>query len=140
MTGKLAGQNTRNRDGVGVVRKSIYRSGRCSIDQSPVYYPFSEVISDNGRKIVSSDLFLGEDNRYHIDFADFEKKIVEEQVKLFFLCNPHNPVGRSVDKEELETIGDICYRHHVIVVSDEIHADFAFQGKTSGFCKSEKGI
>ena len=81
------------------------------------------MISDNGRKIVSSDLFLGEDNRYHIDFADFEKKIVEEQVKLFFLCNPHNPVGRVWTKEELETIGDICYRHHVIVVSDEIQAD-----------------
>ena len=106
--------------------------------QSPVYYPFSEVISDNGRKIVSSDLFLGEDNRYHIDFADFEKKIVEEQVKLFFLCNPHNPVGRVWTKEELETIGDICYRHHVIVVSDEIHADFAFQGKHQVFANLKK--
>ena len=106
--------------------------------QSPVYYPFSEVISDNGRKIVSSDLFLGEDNRYHIDFADFEKKIVEEQVKLFFLCNPHNPVGRVWTKEELETIGDICCRHHVIVVSDEIHADFAFQGKHQVFANLKK--
>lgn len=108
--------------------------------QSPVYYPFSEVISDNGRKIVSSDLFLGEDNRYHIDFADFEKKIVEEQVKLFFLCNPHNPVGRVWTKEELETIGDICYRHHVIVVSDEIHADFVFQGKHQVFANLKKNM
>lgn len=118
--------------------KAYTDPGDAVLIQSPVYYPFSEVISDNGRKIVSSDLFLGEDNRYHIDFADFEKKIVEEQVKLFFLCNPHNPVGRVWTKEELETIGDICYRHHVIVVSDEIHADFVFQGKHHVFANLKK--
>ena len=84
--------------------KAYTDPGDAVLIQSPVYYPFSEVISDNGRKIVSSDLFLGEDNRYHIDFADFEKKIVEEEVKLFFLCNPHNPVGRVWTKEELETM------------------------------------
>ena len=94
--------------------KAYTDPGDAVLIQSPVYYPFSEVISDNGRKIVSSDLFLGEDNRYHIDFADFEKKIAEEGVKLFFLCNPHNPVGRVWTKEELETIGDICCRHHVL--------------------------
>ena len=95
--------------------KAYTDPGDAVLIQSPVYYPFSEVISDNGRKIVSSDLFLGEDNRYHIDFADFEKKIVEEQVKLFFLCNPHNPVGRVWTKEELETIGDICCEHHLCI-------------------------
>ena len=83
--------------------KAYTDPGDAVLIQSPVYYPFSEVISDNGRKIVSSDLFLGEDNRYHIDYADFEKKIAEEEVKLFFLCNPHNPVGRVWTKEELET-------------------------------------
>lgn len=64
--------------------KAYTDPGDAVLIQSPVYYPFSEVISDNGRKIVSSDLFLGEDNRYHIDFADFEKKIAEEGVKHFF--------------------------------------------------------
>ena len=118
--------------------KAYTDPGDAVLIQSPVYYPFSEVISDNGRKIVSSDLFLGEDNRYHIDFADFEKKIAEEEVKLFFLCNPHNPVGRVWTKEELETIGDICCRHHVIVVSDEIHADFVFQGKHQVFANLKK--
>ena len=93
---------------LGLPVKAYTDPGDAVLIQSPVYYPFSEVISDNGRKIVSSDLFLGEDNRYHIDFADFEKKIVEEEVKLFFLCNPHNPVGRVWTKEELETIGDIA--------------------------------
>ena len=92
--------------------KAYTDPGDAVLIQSPVYYPFSEVISDNGRKIVSSDLFLGEDNRYHIDFADFEKKIVEEEVKLFSFAIPHNPVGRVWTKEELETIGDICCRHH----------------------------
>lgn len=99
----------------------------------PVYYPFREVIEDNNRKLVSSDLYKGEDNRYHIDYEDFEKKIVEEDVKMFFLCNPHNPVGRVWTREELETIGDICLKHNVIVVSDEIHADFVFKGRHQVF-------
>lgn len=76
--------------------------------QQPVYYPFSEVIADNGRKVISSDLYLGDDNFYHIDFEDFEKKIIDEKVKLFFLCNPHNPVGRVWTEAELIQLGDMC--------------------------------
>ena len=97
--------------------------------QQPVYYPFSEVIVDNGRKLVSNTLVQDESGRYGIDFEDFEEKIVTEKVKLFFLCNPHNPVGRVWNEEELKRLGDICYKYHVIVVSDEIHADFVFRGK-----------
>lgn len=97
--------------------------------QSPVYYPFSEVIRDNGRRVISNDLVLGEDNRYHIDFVDFEDKIVRENIKLFLLCNPHNPVGRVWTEEELLHIGQICLRHGVTVVSDEIHHDFIFKGQ-----------
>lgn len=103
--------------------------------QQPVYYPFSEVINDNGRRVVSSDLYLGEDNRYHMDFEDVEKKIVEEKIKLFLLCNPHNPVGRVWTGEELCRLGDLCVKHHVIVVSDEIHQDFVFRGKHQVFAK-----
>ncbi len=106
--------------------------------QLPVYYPFSEVIEDNGRKVVSSNLYLGEDNRYYIDFEDFEQKIVEEQVKLFFLCNPHNPVGRVWSEKELTKLGDICLKYHVIVVSDEIHQDFVFKGKHLVFANLKK--
>lgn len=95
----------------------------------PVYYPFSEVITDNGRRIVDSTLIADENGRYRIDFEDFEKKIIEEKISLFLLCNPHNPVGRVWTREELETIGDICKKHGVIVVSDEIHADFSFSEK-----------
>lgn len=97
--------------------------------QQPVYYPFSGVIKDNGRKVVDNTLVRDEAGRYHMDIADFEDKIVKEQVKLFLLCNPHNPVGRAWTGEELQKIGDICYKHHVLIVSDEIHADFVFDRK-----------
>ena len=92
-------------------------------------YPFSEVIIDNKRKVVSNTLLQDETGKYTIDYEDFEEKIKKEKIKLFFLCSPHNPVGRVWSREELERLGDICYKHHVIVVSDEIHADFVFKGK-----------
>ena len=101
--------------------------------QYPVYHPFSKVIQDNGRKVVSSDLVYGEDGSYHIDFRDFEEKLVTSKAKLFFLCSPHNPVGRVWTEEELLQLGDLCIKYNVIVVSDEIHQDFVFKGKHSVF-------
>lgn len=101
--------------------------------QSPVYYPFSQVIVSNGRKLVTNDLVQAENGAYQIDFDDFENKIVTEKVKLFLLCNPHNPVGRVWTKEELTRLGDICLKHKVIVVSDEIHADFSYERKHNVF-------
>lgn len=106
--------------------------------QQPVYYPFSEVITDNGREVVSNDLVLTEDGTYKIDFADFEQKIIANGIKLFLLCSPHNPVGRVWTKEELETIGDICVKHGVTVVSDEIHNDFIWEGKHTVFACIKK--
>lgn len=106
--------------------------------QQPVYYPFSEVIEDNGRVVVSNDLFIGDDNRYHIDFADFEKKIAENHIRLFLLCNPHNPSGRVFTEEELTRLGDICLKYGVIVVSDEIHNDFVFKGNHKVFASVKK--
>lgn len=118
--------------------KAYTQPGDGVLIQLPVYYPFSEVIKDNGRKVISSNLYLGEDNRYHIDFEDFENKITEEKIKLFFLCNPHNPVGRVWTREELTKLGDICVKHHVTVVSDEIHQDFAFKRKHLVFADLKK--
>ena len=118
--------------------KAYTEPGDAVLIQQPVYYPFSEVIKDNGRNVVSNTLYLGEDNRYHIDFEDFEQKIVENQIKLFLLCNPHNPVGRVWSKEELTRLGDICVKHHVTVVSDEIHEDFVFKGKHQVFANIKK--
>ena len=118
--------------------KAYTEPGDGVLIQQPVYYPFAGVIRDNGRRVVSNHLFLGEDNRYHMDLDDFERKIVEEKIKLFFLCNPHNPVGRVWSREELCRLGDICVRHHVIVASDEIHADFVFRGKHQVFANLKK--
>lgn len=98
--------------------------------QQPVYYPFTEVIIDNGRTVVSNDLILESDGKYHIDFQDFENKIKNYGVKLFFLCSPHNPVGRVWTKDELKRIAYICVKYGVVVVSDEIHEDFTFDGYT----------
>lgn len=106
--------------------------------QQPVYYPFSEVILDNNRKLVNSDLIQGKNGRYEIDYEDFEQKIIKENVKAFILCNPHNPVGRVWNRQELETIGDICKKHSVLVISDEIHADFVWQGKHQVFATLKK--
>lgn len=118
--------------------KAFTEMGDSVLIQQPVYYPFSEVIRDNGRGVVSNDLYLGEDNRYHIDLADFEKKIVEHHVKLFLLCSPHNPTGRVFTKEELTAMGDLCVKHGVKVVSDEIHNDFVFQGEHTVFASVKK--
>ena len=107
--------------------KAYTQPGDAVLIQQPVYYPFTEVILDNGRRRVSNDLVL-RGGRYEIDFADFEEKIVANHVKLFLLCSPHNPVGRVWTKEELERIAEICRKHHVIVVADEIHEDFVWSG------------
>lgn len=118
--------------------KTFTNVGDNVLIQLPVYYPFSEVITDNGRNIVSNTLYLGDDNRYHIDYEDFEKKITENNIKLFLLCNPHNPVGRVWTKEELTKLGNICIKYGVTVVSDEIHQDFVFKGKHQVFANIKK--
>jgi cystathionine beta-lyase len=94
---------------------------------SPVYYPFFEAIRLNNRKLVQNTLVFS-DHRYSIDFDDFEQKLVAENVKIFILCSPHNPVGRVWTREELTWMGEICLKHNVIVVSDEIHCDFTYPG------------
>ena len=107
--------------------------GEAVIIQQPVYYPFYNIILQNGRKPVSSDLVHNEDGSYDIDFDDFERKIIENNVKLFILCNPHNPVGRVWTREELLKLGNICKAHNVTVFSDEIHFDFIWNGVHSVF-------
>lgn len=107
--------------------RAFTKEGDGVLVQRPVYYPFSSVITNNSRKLVNSPLVF-KDGRYEIDFEDFEKKIVNEHVKLFILCSPHNPGGRVWTREELLRISQICLRHNVLVVSDEIHCDITFNG------------
>ena len=107
--------------------RSLTKPGDSILIQQPVYYPFNRVISINQRKVVNSPLIYVDD-RYGIDFNVFERKIRDEQVRLFILCNPHNPVGRVWSRDELERMGDICAAYKVMIVSDEIHADFIYPG------------
>ncbi|KAB2334703.1 pyridoxal phosphate-dependent aminotransferase [Cytobacillus depressus] len=92
--------------------------------QSPVYAPFFGMISQNNRELVNSPLKLI-NNRFEIDFNDFEDKL-KEGVKLFLLCNPHNPGGRVWSKEELHKMGELCYQYNCLILSDEIHSDLVF--------------
>lgn len=105
--------------------QSFTCEGEAVIIQTPVYYPFYDTILKNKRKIVENPLYI-ENGKYRIDFEDFEQKIVSENVKMFILCSPHNPVSRVWSKEELIKLGDICLKHNVLVFSDEIHCDFVY--------------
>ncbi|KNZ43408.1 MalY/PatB family protein [Acetobacterium bakii] len=107
--------------------RSLTNQGDGVIIQQPVYYPFSEMITINNRNLIVNQLTY-ENGKYGIDFEDFEYKIIKNKVKLFILCNPHNPVGRVWTGEELMRLGDICLKHGVMVVSDEIHQDFIYTG------------
>lgn len=107
--------------------RALTKKGDSVLIQPPVYYPFFEVIRDNNRKIVESPLLLT-DGHYEIDFDDLEEKIVSQNVKLFLLCSPHNPVGRVWTKEELQKLGELCDRYHVFVVADEIHCELVYEG------------
>lgn len=96
------------------------------IIQQPVYHPFADVIENTGRQMVVSPLKRDENGYYTMDLEDFEAKI--EGVKFYILCNPHNPVGRAWTREELKAVGDICVRHGVEIISDEIHSDLMLDG------------
>ena len=95
--------------------------------QQPVYHPFADVVENSGRQLVVSPLKRDEDGYYTMDFEDFEEK-AKAGAKVFILCNPHNPVGRVWTPEELKKIGDICVRHGVEIISDEIHSDLMLNG------------
>ncbi len=93
--------------------------------QTPVYYPFYDIIRNNDRTLVTNPLVYN-NGKYSIDFEDFEQKITDYGVKLFILCSPHNPVGRVWTRQELKQLNDICVKYNVIVISDEIHCDFVW--------------
>ena len=105
--------------------KAFTKEGESVLIQKPIYYPFFNIINSLQRKVVNSSLIL-KNNHYEIDFDDFERKIVQENVKMFILCSPHNPGGRVWTKQELQKISEICLAHNVLVVSDEIHSDITF--------------
>lgn len=103
--------------------EEMTEAGDAVVIQSPVYNPFYDVIRGRGRMVLENHL-IDEGGWYGLDYDDLDKKL--SQARLFILCNPHNPVGRVWRREELERIGELCVKHGVRVISDEIHADFVF--------------
>lgn len=89
---------------------------------APVYNIFYNSIVNNQRKVLTSELVY-KDQRYSIDFTDLEEKLANPETTLLIFCNPHNPIGKVWDKQTLETIGNLCIKHHVLILSDEIHCD-----------------
>jgi cysteine-S-conjugate beta-lyase len=112
---------------VNVAIQEFTEEGDGVIVQQPVYYPFNEAIRDCGRTIRINQL-IEKDGYYQIDFESLEKLAKEERTNLMILCSPHNPVGRVWNREELLRLGEICCENGVLILSDEIHADFIMNG------------
>ena len=109
--------------------KAFTLPGEKVLIQTPVYNCFFSSIANCGCEPVENEL-VREGNTYRIDFADFEKKCADPKTTVFLLCNPHNPAGRVWTKDELERMNEICMRHDVKVISDEIHCELIMPGYT----------
>lgn len=107
--------------------QAFTKEGEAVLINTPVYPPFARSIKLNNRRLITNSL-VEKDGLFEIDFVQLEKDFVEEDVKLYVLCNPHNPGGRVWEKEVLEKIGQLCQKHGVLLVSDEIHQDLALFG------------
>ena len=112
---------------IAAILQSLTKPGDKVLILTPVYNCFYTCIRNAGNVLVESPLKY-ENHRYSIDFEDFERKIIEQQPKIFLQCNPHNPAGRVWTREELTRLGDICLRHNVYVISDEIHNELCMPG------------
>lgn len=112
---------------ISAIIKALTAPGENVIVQTPVYNCFFSSIRNNGCNIVTNELIYA-DGQYSIDFEDLELKAANANTKMLLLCNPHNPVGRVWSKEELVRICEICQRHKIMIVSDEIHCELTFNG------------
>ena len=112
---------------ISVAIQAFTKEGEAVLINTPVYPPFARTVKLNNRKLITNSL-VEKEGIFEIDFDQLEKDFVEEDVKLYVLCNPHNPGGRVWEKEVLEKIGQLCQKHGVLLVSDEIHQDLALFG------------
>ncbi|KRU21685.1 MalY/PatB family protein [Psychrobacter piscatorii] len=103
--------------------------GDAVLVNDPIYAPFMSKVEQNGRTLITSSLQESE-GKYHLDLADIEAKIIEHDVKLYLVCNPHNPGGRVWTADELNAVLDLCKKYDVAIVSDEIHQDLTLRGHT----------
>jgi len=106
--------------------QALTQPGDQVIVQPPVYFPFFHVVKNNHRELINNPLKIV-NGKFEMDFDDLEKKITS-RTKLLILCNPHNPGGRAWSAFTLRKLAEICAKHNIIVVSDEIHADMVFEG------------
>ncbi|MBT3205837.1 MAG: pyridoxal phosphate-dependent aminotransferase [Gammaproteobacteria bacterium] len=104
------------------------KTGDGVIIQSPVFYDFKLIIKSTKRKLIKNPLIF-HDGKYEFDFEDLEAKAANPDNKLLILCNPHNPIGRCWNADELKQLSDICYRHQVFIIADEIHGDLTYHKK-----------
>ncbi len=109
--------------------RALSHPGDNIVIHTPCYPPFKDLSDHNGRHLLRNVLRV-EDGQYVIDFADLEEKLSQVRTKIFILCNPQNPTGRVFTREELTRIGKLCLKHHVFVISDEIHCDLIYKGHT----------
>lgn len=112
---------------ISAIIKALTGPGDKVLVQTPVYNCFFSSIRNNGCEVASSPLVY-EDRTYRMDLEDLERKASDENTKVMLLCNPHNPAGRVWTREELTAVGEICIRHGVTVVSDEIHCELVYSG------------
>ena len=111
--------------------RALTAPGEVVLIEEPVYYPFREVVEDNGRTVAAVPLVRDADGVYRRDLAALEATIEATGSRLLLLCNPHNPVGRVWSRDELAALDEVVARHGVVVVADEIHADLALPGFTT---------
>ncbi len=107
---------------------ALTEPGEACLVLTPCYYPFLDAVKLNNRKLITLDLVPDDASRYHLDMEAFERCITGNSVKMFLLCSPHNPVSKVWSREELREMMEICKRHGVYVISDEIHQDLVMSG------------
>ncbi|MGN1407462.1 MalY/PatB family protein [Lactobacillus sp.] len=126
---------------ISSIVRSVTKPGDYVLTQAPVYDIFYHSIENNGRQTISSDLVYDSVKRqYRVDWDDLEDKLVDPLTKLFIFCNPHNPVGYVWTKDEVQKIADLCAKYHVVLLSDEIHADLVLRGITATPAFSVNGL
>jgi len=116
-------------NGIAMAILSLSKAGDGVVIQPPVYPPFFGVVEDNERKLLLNPLLYSRESlSWSMDLAGLETLFLKDKPKIMILCNPHNPVGRVWRKTELKDLADLCHRYNVILISDDIHADFIFSG------------
>lgn len=114
--------------GLAVAIRAFSAPGEKVLMQTPIYPPFMELTEANGRECSMNMLRLGAGG-WEIDFEDFERRAADPACRLFLLCSPHNPTGKVLSREELSRLVEICRRHGVVILSDEVHSGFVFKGE-----------